>query len=160
MPIVVADTSPLRYLVEIGPVDLLPILFHKILIPVPVHDELRCSGAPASVRQWAGSPPSWLEILPEPPSQDPGLRALDGGEKAALALGIFLNASLILIDERKAAAAAVHRVFEVTGTLGFLARAAQLGLIDLDRALDRLKGTNFRCRPEMLDELLAKHKKL
>jgi len=137
----------------------LPRLFEEILIPLPVFDELRRSAAPLAVQQWAGSPPGWLEILPEPPTHDPGLLALDGGEKAALALGLALHADLILIDERKGAAAAVHRGFEVTGTLGLLTRAAQLGLIDLAGALDRLKSTNFRYRPAMLDEVLAKYKK-
>ena len=46
--------------------------------------------------------------------------ALDEGEKAALTLGVTLGCSLILIDERKGAAAARIKGLEFTGTLGIL----------------------------------------
>jgi len=41
MRLVVADTSPIRYLVRIGKIDLLPHLFEKIFLPSVVADELR-----------------------------------------------------------------------------------------------------------------------
>ncbi len=34
MPVVVADTGPLRYLLAIGHVDILPRLFEKLSIPL------------------------------------------------------------------------------------------------------------------------------
>jgi predicted nucleic acid-binding protein len=40
MRVVVADTSPLRYLVQIDQINLLPRLFEKIFIPSVVCDEL------------------------------------------------------------------------------------------------------------------------
>jgi predicted nucleic acid-binding protein len=45
--------------------------------------------------------------------------------------------------------------FAVTGTLGVLDLAARRGLIDLGAAFTRLKATNFRCHPEIIDALLA-----
>ncbi len=39
--IVVADTTPLNYLVVIGHVDLLPALFGQVLIPTAVWNELQ-----------------------------------------------------------------------------------------------------------------------
>jgi predicted nucleic acid-binding protein len=50
MLLVVADTSPIRYLVEIGHIGLLPQLFERIFIPSLVYDELRHPSAPAAVR--------------------------------------------------------------------------------------------------------------
>ena len=47
MGIVVADTGPLRYLVLIGHVEVLPRLFGAVSIPATVADELRqppCEG--------------------------------------------------------------------------------------------------------------------
>ena len=44
-----------------------------------------------------------------------------------------------------------------TGTLGVLVRGAQLRLVDLTTAFSRLRTTNFRCRPELLDATLAKY---
>jgi predicted nucleic acid-binding protein len=38
--IVVSDTSPLNYLVLIGQIDVLPVLFTKVLIPDGVLSEL------------------------------------------------------------------------------------------------------------------------
>jgi predicted nucleic acid-binding protein len=50
MLLVVADTGRIAYLVEIGHVEILPQLFERILIPLPVCDELRHPSAPAPVR--------------------------------------------------------------------------------------------------------------
>ena len=83
MLLVVADTSPIRYLVEIGHIGLLPQLFQRIFIPSLVYDELRHPSAPAPVRAWANSPPAWLEVLPVTVSDDPAFQALDDGEKSA-----------------------------------------------------------------------------
>ena len=123
MRVVVADTGPLRYLLAIGHIDILPQLFETISIPTTVHDELLHPSAPALVRHWAITPPPWLEILPVAPTDDPALQILDPGEKAALALGLSLHADLILIDDRKGVTVAVQKRFEVTGTLGLLIRA-------------------------------------
>jgi predicted nucleic acid-binding protein len=88
---------------------------------------------------------------------DPMLRSLDPGERAAIALGLSIKADLILIDDRKGASVALNKGFEITGTLGVLDLAARRGLIDLRDALDRLKRTNFRYRKELMDELLNQH---
>src|SRR5258706_12566779 len=62
MRLVVADTSPLRHLVQIDQVELLPRLFEKMFIPSIVFDELRHSSAPESVRNWMNSIPDGLEV--------------------------------------------------------------------------------------------------
>src|SRR5882757_5911530 len=63
MRLVVADTSPLNYLVMIGQVEILPALFERIFVPQTVQNELRHNEAPESVRRWIAAPPWWLEIL-------------------------------------------------------------------------------------------------
>ena len=157
MLLVVADTSPIRYLVEIGHIGLLPQLFERIFIPSLVYDELRHPSAPAAVRAWTNSLPAWLEVLPVTMSDDPAFQALDDGEKSALTLGMTLGAELILIDERKGAAVALQKGFQITGTLGLLTRSAQRGILDLADALARLKRTNFHYRQELFDDLLKKY---
>jgi predicted nucleic acid-binding protein len=157
MRLVVADTSPIRYLVQIDQIDLLPRLFERVLVPSVVADELRHPSAPPAVQAWINLPPGWAEVLPTPAIDDPMLATLDAGEGAAIALGLSLHADLILIDERKGAAAALSRGFQVVGTLGVLDLAAELGVVDLGDALARLKRTNFRYRQELLDALLEKH---
>ena len=55
--LVIADTSPLNYLVWIDHVELLPQLYDRALIPSAVHRELLAREAPAGVRLWAQNLP-------------------------------------------------------------------------------------------------------
>ena len=159
MLVVVADTGPIRYLVEIGHIGLLPQLFEKIFIPSLVYEELRHPAAPLLVRMWAEPIPPWLEVLPGSLSDDPAFRPLDDGERSALTLGLALGADLILIDDRKGAAVALQKGFQITGTLGLLTRSAQRGLLDLADALARLKRTNFHYRQQLFDDILKNYTK-
>ena len=157
MRVAIADTSPLRYLVLIGAIEVLPRLFERVFIPEIVHAELRHAHAPAMVRGWAEAVPSWLIVAPTPTVRDADLRLLDAGERAAIALAAEIHADFVLIDERAGVAAARARGLEVTGTLGLLARAARHGLTDLPTAFAALRATNFHVRQELLDALLARH---
>jgi predicted nucleic acid-binding protein len=60
--IVVADSSPLNYLVLIGEADVLYRLYGHVLIPQAVLSELQHPGAPAAVVEWIKGCPAWLEI--------------------------------------------------------------------------------------------------
>jgi len=44
--LVVADTSPLNYLVQIGAVEVLRFLYGRVVIPVEVRTELMAADAP------------------------------------------------------------------------------------------------------------------
>lgn len=88
---------------------------------------------------------------------DPELSRLDDGERAAIQLAVHVSAELVLMDDRAGVAVARSKGFAVTGTLGILDLAARQHLIQLGDALDRLKATNFRYRPEIMDALLAEH---
>ena len=154
---VVADTSPLFYLLSIDLIDLLPQLFGRLSIPDAVHNELNHPRAPLPVRDWAAVPPSWLGVVPVDTLDDLELVPLGDGERAAITLAQFLKADLILIDERKGTAVALNKGFEVTGTLGVLGLAARHGYVDLADSFARLKRTNFRYRQEIMDALLNQH---
>ncbi len=158
MRLVVADTSPLNYLVLIEQVAILPALFEKVFVPQIVRDELRHDEAPESVRRWIAEPPSWVEIVPAGrDSDDPALVDLDDGERAAIQLAVRIRAELLLIDDRDGVNVARSLGFAVTGTVGILDLAASRGMIRLNDAVERLKNTSFRCRPDVLDALLARH---
>lgn len=157
MLLVIADTSPIRYLVQIGQIDLLCRLFENVSIPIEVAEELRDPSAPFAVQLWIKDPPAWLKEFGE--IDDPELKTLDPGERSAIALGISLKADLILIDERKGNAVALRKGFETTGTLGLLDLAATRGLIDLMDSVERLKRPNFRYRQKIMDGMLAERKK-
>jgi predicted nucleic acid-binding protein len=59
---VVADTSPLCYLLLIDQIDLLPLLFERVLIPKAVAAELTPTAADRKLREWIAMPPAWLEF--------------------------------------------------------------------------------------------------
>ena len=61
--VVVADTSPLNYLVLIEHVGILPRLYARVLIPPAVLSELTHPAAPRSVREFAANHPGWLEVV-------------------------------------------------------------------------------------------------
>jgi predicted nucleic acid-binding protein len=80
---------------------------------------------------------------------------LDPGEYDAILLALHLKADLVLMDEREGVEEARHLGLTVTGTLGVLDRGAERGLIELAPAIARLRQTNFRIDPALLDRLLA-----
>nr|WP_294504707.1 DUF3368 domain-containing protein [uncultured Rhodopila sp.] len=157
MRVVVADTGPLHYLVLIGEAELPHRLFGRVIIPDTVQAELRHPHAPDLVREWIASRPSWIDVMPAGPIGALPLPALGVGERAVIALAESLRADLILVDDRAGTLAARRRGLAAVGTLGLLDLAGRQGLVDVRRAVSRLKATNFRIRPGILDALLAQH---
>jgi len=159
LPLVCADSSPLRYLILIGETKLLPLLYGKILIPSIVFDELRHSRTPSMVKDWMEDCPPWLQVMADEASVALPSNDLDPGELATIRLASHRGADLILMDDRDAVRFTREHVgIAVLGTLGILDRAAELGRVELSGAIGRLRSTNFRARPELVNTLLAKHK--
>ena len=88
MRLVVADTSPLRYLVQIDEIELLPRLFEKVFVPSILCDELSHPSTPEAVRGWIASRPTWLDLSVVRASHDPSFISLDQSENAAITLGL------------------------------------------------------------------------
>lgn len=86
--IVVADTSPLNYLILIDEVELLPVLFGKVLVPQAVFQELAHPKAPLKVREWIVRLPAWLEVHTVVSNAGPALMKLDLGEREAIQLAL------------------------------------------------------------------------
>jgi predicted nucleic acid-binding protein len=154
MTIVIADTSPINYLVLIDEIGILPGLYHRIVIPEDVLLELMDAGAPPEVRDWTRQYPGWLEIR-RVTSREPSLMDLDAGEGAAIALAQLETEVLLLIDESAGRLEASRSGIPNTGTLGVLRAAAIEHLIDLPSALERLLATNFRVSGALVADLLA-----
>jgi predicted nucleic acid-binding protein len=152
----VSDTGPINDLVLIGHIQVLGELFSMLIIPHAVRDELAAPGAPESVRNWIANPPSWVDIHQSQSRVPLAITSgLDLGEASAIAIAAECKADLLLMDDRAGVAAARHLGFAVTGTLGILVLAARQGRIDLAAAFERLQATNFRCRKELMDQLLG-----
>ena len=156
--IVVADTTPLNYLILIGEVEVLPRLYGRVVIPPAVQEELAHSRAPASVQAWIAQPHPWLEVLSPAPVADSALAGLDAGEREAIALAEQLSLSTgpiqLVVDELLGRREAERRGLPVTGTIGVLRDAADQGLLDLRSSLERLRQTSFHISPAILARLL------
>ena len=153
MTIVVSDTSPLNYLIQIGCEHLLSALYARVLIPLAVLRELENAGTPAIVRTWLGQLPDWIAVREVVLSADRQLDELDPGERHAIQSASDEKADLLLMDERAGVRLARERGLIVTGTLGILLQGAERGLLDLDIALKDLQATAFRCTPGLIEEV-------
>ena len=137
--IIVSDTGPLAYLVEIGVADSLPILYGQVLIPPTVFSELSHEQSPATA--WITHPPSWLKVAT--PQSIPADLALDAGEREAIALALELGAERVLMDEKQGREAAQSQGLKVAGTLAVILDGATRYLFDGGTALDKLADTSF-----------------
>jgi predicted nucleic acid-binding protein len=151
--IVVADAGPIHYLVLIEAVDVLHPLYDQVIVPQTVSEELRREGAAGAVREWIKHPPGWCQVQPDVVSDPPLDEVLDPGERAAIAMALSISADRLLIDDWEGRIEAARRQLRVTGTLGVLAEAHQVHLIDFESAVSRLSQTNFYLSENLVNEM-------
>ena len=147
--VVVADTTPLNYLILIEKTEVLHLLFGEVLIPEAVLSELRHPKAPAEITAWLQNLPQWLRVVKVMQVDD--TIQLGHGETEAISLAIEKQVSIVLMDERRGRAAAEARGLLPIGTLNILDLADESGLIDGVSSLKDLKQTTFRADDELLD---------
>jgi predicted nucleic acid-binding protein len=152
--IVIADTSPIRYLVLIGQIDVLASLYGSILMPEAVALELSQSETPSAVREWIAHPPAWLEIRKPELSFGELPQNLGPGECEAIALVAEVGADLLLVDDWAARRAAEALSISTLGTLGILDLGDELGFLDSRDAIERLLTTNFRAGLQLVKTMI------
>jgi predicted nucleic acid-binding protein len=154
MTVVVADASPVNYLILIDCIDVLRRLYGRVVIPPEVLNELTEEGTPGKVKSWIRTRPDWIEVKSAPAGTTIDA-VLDAGEAAAIRLALAEPDCLLLIDESEGRAVASRLRIHNTGTLGVLVEAARDGLVDLRRALESLQRTNFRVSQSLIAQILA-----
>ena len=162
MQSIVADTTPLNYLVLIQATDILPELYRTVLIPPAMKAELAHANTPAIVRAWISRPPPWLEVVSLKLPVDSVLTHFDAGEREAISVGFELRAVLLLMDERDGATITRHRGLKVAGTLAAL-DCSPLDSLTLQTMFERLRATTFRSPARLMLSMLeedAERKKL
>lgn len=157
MKVVVADTSPINYLILVDAIEILPRLYGRVTIPDVVLRELSNEDAPAEVAAWAATPPAWIDVRHGLLSKDPWLQALDSGEHAAILLAQQQTEVLLLMDDSSGRAEAAKRGIPTIGTLGVLRAASLQRLIALPVVLARLTATNFRVSQDLVNQLVAEY---
>jgi predicted nucleic acid-binding protein len=104
--VVISDTTPLNYLILIGEVRVLPLLFEKVFVPPAVIQEMKHPRAPGAVSLWASSLPAWAEIRAPRAELD---QWIGKGENEAISLALELPGATLLADDMKAKTEAESR---------------------------------------------------
>lgn len=129
--IIVSDTSCISNLQIIGRLDLLHLIYGKVLVPNAVYNELLQLNKFYPKLQEINSY-NWIEVCNvENQALVESLRKeLDKGESEAIALAKELSADALVIDEAQGRAIAIKLGIHVIGLLGILIQAKQKNLID------------------------------
>jgi predicted nucleic acid-binding protein len=152
--IVIADTSPLNYLILIGAEGVLPRVFDAVIAPPAVLVEMLHPKAPNKVRGWATTPPAWLQVRAAQTVTTYG--DLGPGESEAIALAIEIHADAILMDDRAAVAIANNLGLSSLGTLGVLDLAADKGLVDIRTVVAALAKTSFHASHDLIEQMIQR----
>jgi len=156
--IIIADSTPLHYLVEIDKQDVLKELFGKVIIPQGVSEELQHANAPQKVRHWFLNLPEWIEVRQADLSFFHPEKKIGKGEHQAIALAIEIKADAILADDRGATLEARRANLLTIPTLNILEQAARRNLIDLEDTIDHLLKTGFYVSPKLIEEVRDRFK--
>lgn len=135
--IVVSDTSPIIALIRVNQIQLLPTLFHEVIIPLSVKEELNAARFnKAELTLYKNC--SWL-IVKSVTGKINQNNDLDKGEIEAIALAKELHADFLLIDEKAGREVALKEGIRIIGVVGLLLLAKQKGLVkEVKTLLDAL----------------------
>jgi hypothetical protein len=161
MPEAISNASPLIQLAKIGQLSLLARLHPQVLIPNPVHREvvLAGRGRPGAEAVAHAEADGWL--IPTAAPQDRMLdllrEQLDDGEAEAIRLALERPANAVLLDDMAARSIATRMGLQVTGTLGLLLRAKQMGFVpQLQPLIAQLCADGrFYIAPAVVTQILA-----
>ena len=152
---VIANTSPLQYLHQVGQLDLFPKLFGRIIVPDAVVAEIT-AGRQLGVSLPEPDALQWIDLR-SPASPVAGLLSWDlgAGESAVLSLALEHPGSWVVLDDKLARQAAVHLHLPLLGTAGILLRAKHAGHLQAVRpVLNQLAALGFRLTPETVRSIL------
>jgi predicted nucleic acid-binding protein len=153
---VVLNTTPIIALALIGRLDLLQYLYSEVLIPPTVQAEVLVGG-PGSPGVAELQRANWIRVVSlQDPRRADLLSDLERGEAEVIALAQELNAGLVIIDERLARRHAKRLGLTLTGTLGVLLKAKELGFVPaVGPLINRLRQGGIRLDDVLVAEMLG-----
>ncbi len=157
---VVSDASPLLLLAKIGKLNLLKELYHEIIIPLQVRNEVVENKDKASSLILSEIENGWIqqkdvEISPEIKRLGEKL-GLHKGETAALSVAKHLGLKEIIADDKLARIAARILGLKAIGCLGVIMKAYETGVITRTEAIDSIQQmvkAGLWVSPEVLAEV-------
>jgi hypothetical protein len=128
MPKVVSNTTPILALLKIAKLEILKELYGHIFIPQEVFNEIEAGKGNEFYMDLSKIEWITIEKIQDEKSLSYFLD-LDKGEAEAIVLAAEIGAGLIILDETLGRFHAKHAGLVVTGILGILLKAKQLGYI-------------------------------
>jgi predicted nucleic acid-binding protein len=138
---IVTNTTPLIALTAAtGSLDVLKFLYSRVIVPLEVQTELRAAGAHA-VGVQALNEATWLDCQTSEVVVSSYLaNTLDRGEAATIQTSLNLNVPLVYIDEAVGRRVARLSGLTLTGSIGVLLKAKQLGYdMSMAQAVARMR---------------------
>jgi predicted nucleic acid-binding protein len=157
MKLIVADTGPLNYLIQIEQADILGHLVDEVWLTASIRKELSDPRAPLEVRGWISQPPAWVRIVEDPPLQNTEGDSLSCADWSVIHLAKQADA-ILLMDEQEGRYRARCMGVQTIGTLGILRSAAEAGILDLEDAVRRLQLTSIRISASIIADVLQNRK--
>ncbi len=151
---IVCNTTPIISLLKIGKLQIMKDLYNEIAIPQEVFNEIEAGKNKEYYLDL--SKIEWIKI--EKIRNEESLTYfldLDKGEAEAIVLATEKNADLIILDETLGRYHAKHAGLKITGTVGILIKAKQLGFIpELKPLLLELRAKNVWLSDNFINEIL------
>ncbi|MGB1243625.1 MAG: DUF3368 domain-containing protein [Chitinophagales bacterium] len=147
--IIIADASCLIALTNIDELEVLQKVYEEITITPEVKEE------------YGDSLPDWIVIEEVLEKEKIALLELqlDKGESSAIALALEKENSLLLIDERKGRAIAKRMGVAITGILGVIIKAKEIGVVEKVKPfIEKLESVEFRISERLKSQILKKVK--
>lgn len=151
---IVSNTTPIITLLTISKLELLQQIYEKIIIPKGVYEEIEQGKEKPFYTDL--SKVEWITIKSindrEPIKY---LRDLDKGEAEVIVLANELKADLVIIDERLGREFSEYFNLRVTGTIGVLLKAKELGFIKAIKPLiDQMIDNRIWLNKKLIDKIL------
>ncbi len=125
---IISNTTPIITLLKISKLELLQQIYGHIIIPKAVYDEIEQGKEKSFYTDLTKF--SWITIKAiKGKKSTEYLRDLDKGEAEVIILANELNADLVIIDEKLGREFAEYFNLKITGTIGIILKAKELGLI-------------------------------
>jgi predicted nucleic acid-binding protein len=137
---IIADTSCLIILTNIGELDIL----HKVYGQITTTSEV--------ANEYGNILPEWVEIatITDKYRQQLLEMQIDKGESSAIALALETTNSTVILDDYKARKIAQRLGLSFTGTIGVIVKAKLRGIIpSIKPILEKIKQTDFRISTEL-----------
>ncbi len=151
--IVISDTTCITNLMHIERLDILKNVFHSIIVPKKVYDELCTIPKQKLILEVE----NWIicQTIQNITIYEQVITDLDEGEAEAITLAHNLSADYLIIDERKGRQIAENLGIKIIGLLGILVLAKQKNIISLLKPLILdLVNVGFHLNEKLLNRVL------